>query len=410
MKTRVLIGICRGIAIFPFIIIIFLFQVNYALLNTFLSADYFRQVFEKSGAPEFIARAVAVRIEDAGSSAEKTKGGGDDMAPKIKKALIRSFDEDWLKTELSKLFKESYSYLAGEAEKLPDINIEAVKNNFVSLLTEDAMERNNAAKSGISREKAETEVKKQLKIENVKDVIDLNFLTLKLFGNNGENPSAAAREMAIAYKRTILIAIALLFAFTLLVLAAASSNAKDFAARAALGFVVGGLSGFVPGMAGASLFGLKRLLDYFHATPVFIDDALDIISIHPFLRTFIGGFFNILAVQGFIILILGILVFILSRFICFRPRTEAAGGSGKAAHPLMAPVFKAAAILALGAAFYLALRPQLNILAEKAENIKIAAQASHGFYKNEDLLEAVAELTGADFLKDIDKAVEVTGE
>ena len=165
-----------------------------------------------------------------------------------------------------------------------------------------------------------------------------------------------------------------------------------------------------PGMAGASLFGLKRLLDYFHATPVFIDDALDIISIHPFLRTFIGGFFNILAVQGFIILILGILVFILSRFICFRPRTEAAGGSGKAAHPLMAPVFKAAAILALGAAFYLALRPQLNILAEKAENIKIAAQASHGFYKNEDLLEAVAELTGADFLKDIDKAVEVTGE
>ena len=411
---RVLIGICRGVAIFFLIIIIFIFQINYALLNTFLSAGYFRQVFEKSGAPEFIARAVAERIEDAGSAPEKARGDENDLVLEIKKALIRSFDEHWLKTELSKFFTDSYSYLAGEAEKLPDINIDAIKYNFVKILADDATERNRAAGNAISRDKAETEIKKQFKIDAVKDVIDLNYLAFKLFGNNVQNPAAAAREMVIAYKQAVLIAIALPFVFILLVLAATSRTERHFARMAAVGFIGGGLSGLVPGIAGSSLVGLKRLLDYFHSTPVFIDDALDIISIHPFLKVFLCGFFNMLAVQGSIILISGILLFVLSRFIndisamniC--PRTAAFAGNERAARLLNAPVFKAAAVLLLGAAFYLALQPQLHILAGKAENIKKSVQASKNFRGNADLLGAIAETTGADFLNDVDWTVNAT--
>ncbi len=288
--------------------------------------------------------------------------------------ILEYIDEDWLEVQVSNIVKETHSYLMSGSNALPTIDISSIKENLLDGLVDEILQReevqdnviiinellpilsneyaseilnDNLDKelidkimnldlirdSNLDRQSVEiilnvymenneaeiANIEKEIvtrifitkfNFDEIEDELDLNEALKRVFPNN-DDPLTSFRTFITSYKSiisTILLALILMLVAIIFLI---NFNIYSSLNWLASGSIIAGLTGLVFGLLGFFPL-ITKALYYNILSLINIADKIESISnIQNWIEGCINKFFTTLIIQGSILIVLSIIVFVI---------------------------------------------------------------------------------------------------
>lgn len=483
-------GFLLSLVVLLLFLVFVLFQINFALKSTLLSGSYFGKSFDKNEVKAFLGDFVIsglINMQPAGGLTEdgKPRDTQNSRMPDINSMLNRYLDKNWLEEQASILVKGVQSYIAGNTEKLPVLDIKPLKEAIFDLLGSQMFEQsgvsNNIAdmkaiikkldsqykdvitkngvtdelidkvmklsvvkNSGFNREIVEAileiypEVsgkditsddikkltkeimKKVLKYDNVKDTLDMNLLFENVYKGK-DNILSGIRSLVAAYKNILFRTLLILITLLLLIIIVVAFKPKSFMGWTAGGLIAGGAAGVSMGLLGMLLPFIAKLPGNFITSGKFGQQASSIANLQKWMESFLTEYFTMLLLQGIALVSIGMAI-IISRHVFlpgkkpvydYKSNSSTDGtdwmmscNDAVSDKKVISRGYKAlmmisrilVAILLIAAIPYTVTRG-VNDFTARIDKFSTAMQTSTASSGGPDLMNAIGDTIGAEFLK-----------
>jgi len=299
-------GFFLTIMVFVLFVILELFIVNLALNKTIFSGKYFSNIFEKGKMGNIVADIAVDKIANAKSQDKKVenkKNSGGSKEPDIGSIMVTHLDKNWLQQQGPILVNGIQAYLVGDADKLPVIDVKPLKAALIEGGADQVLRENK----GISRETAKAGVSKEMKLDSVKDSLDLN-LAMEKSSSNGSNLLKDTREVIAVFKtiifRTLLTAIALLIAIV---------STVSFKVKGSIKWITGGLMSAGIVAIAAGITGACSSLSYGSAKNLveglgINNQSQSAIGLEKWVEMLVKGFSNTLLIAGIVVVLIAVVM------------------------------------------------------------------------------------------------------
>jgi hypothetical protein len=248
-------------------------------------------------------------------------------------------------------------------------------------------------------------LKNTVKYENIKDNLDLNLLLENAF-KNSDNPLSELRLLILSYKTVFFRTLVILIGLLLLAFIPIAFGKRRFIRWIAGVLSAAGIVGILAGLSGLFLPSVTEQITKGLASGVLDLQPDSIAFLRHFIRYFLTGYFRIILLEGMVLLTTGILV--IAPTLIFHQRepsgthhnqmgalqNEAASGSHKA----VAMIARILVFMILALAVQITLTQGYGDFSGKLEKLASSIEGLSSPTEEFDLLGAIAETTGADFL------------
>ena len=429
-------GFFLVIIVIIMITLIALTQIQFTAQQTVFSSKYFNEVYDDSDMNEAIGEFLEITAEDLIPIASMSTQSAQNL-----------YDEKALQESAEDLLKGTYAYATGYKSKLPDVDIrplidiginsfliqfsfdedmmsmigtvletynslnsatqETIKSSLINELSRTAglsegaasdfadnlFEINESMSEEVSgSERAmiaiESAIRGLINYSEINAEIDLDKFMDELYSGR-DNPAIAVREIIIALKNTLFVALLVLIFIYIIILALTTFRVSSFFGWLSAAFVGGGLFGI-----GAGLLGLVVPF----AASVTRESAMDVSSksterIMTFLDNYSRGITSSLLTQGTVLLLVGIAFIVLAAVFASRSKRNA-HIQDNSKSPLIALRIILVVVLLFGAFITSALlfSDIADTVVDSVEKIENAANS----IDSKDVLEALKKTTNLD--------------
>lgn len=387
--------------ILPFIIILLIFQIYMAFSFTVFSESFFNKVLDSSGITSGVSQYAFSKLDNP-----EIKGENGETNPELARQfkelasiLKSSIDRNWLETQLSTLIKGFHAYMFADGSQLPVLDIIPVKSAFIEIITQQVIQHGNVGDSKEMQALARSELSKKLKLEDIKDTLDLNLLVKSAFDNDYNYPEGI-KKIISAVRKALVLDFLIIIALLIAILVFVHFKPKSVLRFSASAFWAAGLPILAAAVIVSTSPTIKETISALKLDAMSDQPELAN-SIQSIIRSFTGGFINYLVIFSVILIFLGILCITASSL-----KTMNINPIKPPKHKALIRAIRSFAILAAVLLIPVTASWSYNNISTAVMEFKSHIEGSSNPLKSVNILEALAEATGADFLKENNTGVQ----